>query len=140
MPSVRRLLLAAICLAGFAACISRPAPAEHKGRIIALTDRIIDAGGTDTVRFGHMHSGEIAVLRLWLENRTAHPIVVASYDRSCGCTSLDFDTQPITPGGAQQVSLTFDSRGERGWQLKTLDIRLAGSARPLRLFVEAEVE
>lgn len=140
MRTLHRFLLAAACLAALAACVTRPAPGERKGRIIALTDPIPDTGGTDTVRFGRMHSGEIAVLRLWLENRTAKPVVIASYDRSCGCTSLEFDAQPITPGGAQQVAVTFDSRGERGWQLKTLDIRFAGSAGPLRLYIEAEVE
>ncbi|MFQ8594944.1 MAG: DUF1573 domain-containing protein [Alistipes onderdonkii] len=62
------------------------------------------------------------------------------YDRSCGCTTLGYDTQPITPGDAQQVSLTFDAGGEWGWQLKTLDITFAGGRKPLRLFIEAEVE
>lgn len=30
--------------------------------------------------------------------------------------------------------------GEWGWQLKTLDITFAGGRKPLRLFIEAEVE
>ena len=41
---------------------------------------------------------------------------------------------------AQQVTLTFDARGEWGWQLKTLDVSFAGARSPLRLFIEAEVE
>lgn len=36
--------------------------------------------------------------------------------------------------------MSFDSRGTRGWQLKTLDVTLAGAQRPLRLYAEAEVE
>ena len=72
--------------------------------------------------------------------RREPPVAVASYRRSCGCTTLEFDSQPIAPGDAQQVTLTFDSRGEWGWQLKTLDIALAGGAKPLRLLVEADVE
>ena len=54
-----------------AACGTRQArtgETGRKGRIIAVTDTILDRGGTDTVRFGRMHSGEIAVLRLWIEN------------------------------------------------------------------------
>ncbi len=114
--------------------------AARKGRIITLTDAILDTGGTDTVRFGHLRSGEIAVERMWVANESARPVVILAYDRSCGCTRLEFESKPITPGDAQRVSLYFDSRGERGWQLKTLDIRFAGAAKPLRLFVEAEVE
>lgn len=122
------------------ACGTRPNTTERKGRIIALTDSILTTGGTDTVRFGRLGSGEIAQLRLWLANDASRPVAVASYRRSCGCTTLEFDSQPIAPGDARQVTLTFDSRGERGWQLKALDITLAGGQRPLRLFVEADIK
>ncbi|MDE5852028.1 MAG: DUF1573 domain-containing protein, partial [Alistipes sp.] len=57
-----------------------------------------------------------------------------------GCTTLEFDNQPIRPNEAQSVTLTFDSRGEQGWQLKTLDLLPAGAERPFRLFVEADVD
>ena len=123
-----------------AACGTRPQTTERKGRIIALTDSILTAGGIDTVRFGRLHSGEIAQLRLWLANETSGPVVIAKYGRSCGCTTLEYDNQPINAGDAQQVTLTFDARGEWGWQLKTLDVSFAGARSPLRLFIEAEVE
>ena len=123
-----------------AACGTRPQTTERKGRIIALTDSILTAGGTDTVRFGRLGSGEIAQLRIWLANDASRPVAVASYRRSGGCTALEFDSQPIAPGDARQVTLTFDSRGEWGWQLKTLDISLAGAQQPLRLLVEADIK
>ena len=131
---LRGLLLLALAVTT-AACGTRQArtgETGRKGRIIAVTDTILDTGGTDTVRFGRMHSGEVAVLRLWIENRASKPVAITRYDRNCGCTTLGYD--------AQQVSLTFDARGEWGWQLKTLDIAFAGGRKPLRLFIEAEVE
>lgn len=123
-----------------AACGTRPGTTERKGRIISLTDSILVTGGTDTVRFGHLGSGEIAVLRLWLANDSHSSVAVTSYRRSCGCTTLEFDSQPIAPGDARQVTLSFDSRGVRGWQLKTVDIVLSGAQKPLRLWVEADVK
>ena len=135
-----RVCLLLLLTAALAACGARQVKTERKGRIITLTDTILDTGGTDTVRFGRLHSGEIAQLRLWLANETSGPVVIAKYGRSCGCTTLEFDAQPIAPGDARQVTLTFDSRGERGWQLKALDITLAGGQRPLRLFVEADIK
>ena len=135
-----RVCLLLLLAASLAACGARQVKTERKGRIIALTDSILTTGGTDTVRFGRLGSGEIAVLRLWLANDASRPVAVASYRRSCGCTTLEFDAQPIAPGDARQVTLTFDSRGERGWQLKALDITLAGGQRPLRLFVEADIK
>ncbi len=125
-----RGVLLLLLAASLAACGARQVKTERKGRIIAVTDTILDTGGTDTVRFGRMHSGEIAQLRLWLANETSGPVVIAKYGRSCGCTTLGYDTQPITPGDAQQVSLTFDAGGEWGWQLKTLDITFAGARNP----------
>ena len=48
MPRVCLLLLLA---ASLAACGARQVKTERKGRIITLTDKILDTGGTDTVRF-----------------------------------------------------------------------------------------
>lgn len=135
-----RILLILALAAQLASCGGSTRPTAHKGRIINLTDSIFNTGGADTIRFGRLHSGEIAVLQLSLTNQTTQPIAVIDYERSCGCTIFEFDTRPITPQGAQQVTLTFDSRGSWGWQLKTLDIRFAGKRHPLRLFIEAEVE
>ena len=127
-----RVCLLLLLAASLAACGARQVKTERKGRIITLTDKILDTG--------RLHSGEIAQLRLWLANETSGPVVIAKYGRSCGCTTLEYDNQPINAGDAQQVTLTFDARGEWGWQLKTLDVSFAGARSPLRLFIEAEVE
>ena len=84
-------MLAILALAALAVgCGTSPRAVERKGRIISLTDSILTTGGTDTVRFGRLGSGEIAVLRLWLANDASRPVAVASYRRSCGCTTLEF--------------------------------------------------
>ena len=129
----------------------RPGPPDGSLRHTASDDRTQRpnhrAYGFDSHRGRHRHRafrtprlGEIAQLRIWLANDASRPVAVASYRRSCGCTSLEFDSQPIAPGDARQVTLTFDSRGEWGWQLKTLDISLAGAQQPLRLLVEADIK
>lgn len=140
--SIAGVLLALLTLP--TACGGRaPRPAEAtapKGRTIAITDSTIRHGGTDTVRFGHLGSGEIAVQRLRIENKTQKPVVILSVRRSCGCTSLDIDRQPLAPGESRKMEITFDSRGEYGWQLKNLDLVLAGAPKPLRLLIEADVD
>ena len=80
-------MLRAVLLLAFAAllvqCGTRQKPAiERKGRIITITDTILDTGGTDTVRFGHMRSGEIAVMRFWVANAAVRPTAITSYDRT----------------------------------------------------------
>ena len=137
MPRVCLLLL---LTAALAACGARQVQTERKGRIITLTYTILDTGGTDTVRFGRLHSVEIAQLSLWPANETSGPDVIAKDGRSGGGTPLEYDNRPSKAGDAQEVTLTFDARGEWGWQLKTLDDSFAGARSPLRLFIEAEVE
>ena len=141
-PGTAACLALTLALAlSLAACGNNaPAVREYKGPIIALTDATLDAGGTDTVRFGRLHSGEIAVQRILIENRASRPTAITSYDTSCGCTKFAFDPPPLAAGAAQRATLTFDSRGEYGWQLKLINVTLAGAPRPLRIFVEAEIE
>ena len=62
------------------------------------------------------------------------------FSKTSGCTTLDYDSQPIKPDEQRAARLTFDARGAHGWQLKLIKIRLAGAAEPHRLYVEAEVE
>lgn len=131
------LFIFAACLA---ACGSNQPAAPHTGRNITLTDTMLATGGSDTIRFGRMHSGETAQLQLWLVNDASRAVAITAYERTCGCTTLEFDPQPIAPSSQQPVTLTFDSRGISGWQFKALDITFAGAAHPLRLWIEAEVE
>lgn len=135
------MLLTAV-IAGLAACKPRTAARQtpRSGRIIALTDSVLRNGGSDTIRFGHLGSGEIALSRFRIENRTEKPVVVTSYRTSCGCTSLEFDKQPLPPGGTLPVEITFDSRGEHGWQLKSVELLIAGAPRTFRLLVEADID
>lgn len=139
---LRGMLPAALLIAGLTACKPRTAARQlpPAGRIIALTDSVLRNGGSDTIRFGHLGSGEIALSRLRIENRTEKPVVVTSYRTSCGCTSLEFDKQPLPPGGTLPVEITFDSRGEHGWQLKSVELLIAGAPRTFRLLVEADID
>lgn len=110
------------------------------GEIISLSDSILRSGGADTIHFGRMHSGEIAVKSLRLRNDSQRPVAVISYTRTCGCTIFDFDTQPITSGSEAAASLTFDSGGLTGWQFKLIEVQFANAAAPLKIYVNAEVE
>lgn len=138
-------ITAAVLLAG---CLwgcggKQPAPEKVEKSANALTIRLSDSlirqGISDTLRFGRLHSGEIAHLDFWIENRTPKPVVPLMVKRTCGCTDLEYDPKPIAPREERRCRVVFDSRGIYGWQLKLIDLRLAGYERPVRLFVEADV-
>ena len=118
----------------------QPAVDTSRLQTMNLGTEFFEAGATDTIRFGRLFSGEIARLQFRIANRSDRPTAIHSYERNCGCTTLEFQKEPIAPGAAQTVGITFDSRGTRGWQLKIVEIRMAGGRKPLKIFVEAEVE
>lgn len=113
---------------------------KQTGRIIEITDTTLAAGGSDTVRFGRLHSGETGVKRFRLRNSSSQTLVVARYEVSCQCVTPEFERRPLRPGEETPLSIRFDSRGERGWQMKLLKLYTTQSAEPLRIFVEADVE
>ncbi len=138
------LMLGLLCTACGGAAGKRQAHSDEAAggafQTIRIGEEFFDRGATDTIRFGRMHSGEIAQLQFRIANRSERPTAIRSYERNCGCTTLEYSQEPFAPGAARQVVISFDSRGTRGWQLKTVEILLAGGSKPLKLFVEAEVE
>ena len=121
------------------ACNTQTAKTEYRGRIITLTDSTLRTGKVDTLNFGRLYSGEECVLNFWLENKSSQPLLIQSYDRTCGCTELDFKREPIKPNTAQRLSVSLDSRGLYGWQLKVIDLRFATQNQKLRLLIHADI-
>ena len=137
-----RVSLTMVVLLLFVACGSRPQPKETTpyGQKLLLSDSIARFGGADTIRFGQMHEGEIAEKPLQLVNEGKTPLVIRTVERTCGCTTLEYENQPLMPGEIRQITLRFDARGEWGWQLKLLRLYLNDGQEPLRLYVEADIE
>lgn len=116
-------------------------PSEHRrGIVLRFSDSLTAATPRDTIRFGRLHSGETAQLEVWLRNETDRPVVICDTKRNCGCVTLHYTSEPIPPRGERRLTLDFNSRGEWGWQLKTLDVVFAGEKQRVRLLVDAEIE
>ena len=128
---------AAIVLA--VAC-SEPKKVEHLGQVVEFNDSTLVAGVTDTLPFGRMNSGEIAVKSLTIKNSTSEPLVVLRHETTCHCATITYSKQPIMMGEHSEIRFEFDSRGAYGWQMKLANFYIAGASRPLRVFIEAEIE
>lgn len=107
---------------------------------VTVTSEALQNGICDTLRFGRMHRGETAVKSLRVENGGKTPMVLLRHTTSCGCVKLDYDRRPVAPDAATEIRCEFDSHGQQGWQMKLIEFYFADSARPLKLYVEAEVE
>lgn len=128
-----------VLLAAAVAC-SHPQAVDSKGQSIEITDSTLHCGATpDTLRFGRLNAGEIAVKRITLHNSTDEPIVILRHETTCHCASFKYDHRPIVPDASVDIDCTFDSRGAEGWQMKLVKIYLSGASYPLTIFIEADV-
>lgn len=116
------------------------APTQGNERVIVVGGDSSERTITDTLRLGRMRSGEIIAQAYRIQNDSGEPIVLSHHRVSCGCLSVEYDRKPIATGQSAEMVLEFDSRTMMGLQLKTLNLFLAEQSRPIRIFVEAEVE
>ncbi len=108
--------------------------------MITVSERLLQENVADTLRFGHLHDGETARLEVGIRNAGSNPLVIIRKETTCGCAQLEYDARPILPGDTLRMAVLFDTSGQRGWQFKVVRLYFADCARPLRLYVEAEVE
>ena len=122
------------------ACAEPQKKIEFEGQVVEFTDSLLNTGVTDTLHFGRMRSGEIAVKTLAIKNSTSDPLVILRHETTCHCATITYTKQPLMPSGQSEIRFEFDSRGAYGWQMKLANFYIAGAERPLRVFIEAEIE
>lgn len=114
----------------------RIVPDKTGAAVIVLTDSV----RTDTVDLGRMHAGEVVRRDLLLRNGSDRPMIVLSAATSCGCTTVDFEREPVQPGAEAGFVFEFDSKGFSGYQLKHITLRTTLSKLPFTLVVTGEIE
>lgn len=107
---------------------------------IEINPEVLKLGVTDTLSFGNMRSGEVIKKRINLKNSTSEPIVILRHVNTCGCTKLSYERKPIEVGADAAIDFEFDSKGQTGWQMKLIELYLAGSDQKIKIYIEAEVE
>jgi len=70
----------------------------------------------------NLKEGEIVNLSFAIKNIGAKPLIIRNIVTGCGCTSVKYDRKPLQSGDTALVKLTFDSRGQYGAQMKTIEI------------------
>lgn len=141
---MRKLLILSL-LAVMAACGGRnvaPVATEPNvplATVISVEDSLTVAA-CDTLRLGDMRSGEVIEQWVGVRNATNAPVVITRTETTCGCTAIDYPSQPIAAGDTARIALRFDSQGFYGWQFKRVRLYTSADVHPLTIYVEAEVE
>ena len=110
-----------------------------EGRVVEVSDSVLRAGAADTVDLGRVREGEKVKTEMTLRNTGDRPFVILNAETSCGCTSTEYDKQPVRPGGEARFAFEFNSAGFAGWQVKTISIRTSLGAKPYRIVLTADV-
>lgn len=66
--------------------------------------------------FGDITQGEKVEHVFKLENTGNAPLVISNVAATCGCTVPSWPKEPIAPGKAAEIKVTFNSKGKMGKQ------------------------
>lgn len=72
--------------------------------------------------FGEMKQGNKKEHTFMLSNDGKSELVIRNIRSSCGCTAVAPSTKVIAPGESAPIKVTFDSRGKRGRQSKSITV------------------
>ena len=70
----------------------------------------------------NLSEGEIVSASFIVKNIGTKPLIIRNVVTGCGCTSIKYDRKPVKPNDISIVKLTFDSKGQFGAQMKTIEI------------------
>lgn len=72
--------------------------------------------------FDKVIQGERVSYGFKFKNMGKSDLVVSEVKTSCGCTTPKFPKEPIKPGEERVITVTFDSKGRKGIQNKSVTI------------------
>jgi hypothetical protein len=70
--------------------------------------------------FGKILEGETVSYSFRFTNTGKSDLVIADVSTSCGCTVPSFPKTPIHPGEKENIKISFNSAGKRGFQTKNI--------------------
>jgi hypothetical protein len=121
------------------ACGSPQATKTAGGTVFDISPEILASRADTLVDIGTLNEGEVIQYDARLRNVGSEPLVIKDISTSCGCTSVEYEKQPIASGEESGFSFRFDSRGMYGVQMKLIEIETNASTRPYKIVVQAEV-
>lgn len=77
---------------------------------------------TPTHDFGRVPEGTLASHEFKFKNTGNQPVVIASAQASCGCTTPDWTRTPVLPGRSGIVKAVYNSAGRPGVFAKTITV------------------
>jgi len=90
--------------------------------------------------FGKMIQGEQVSFTYKFKNTGNAPLIISAVEKTCGCTDIRYPKVPIKPGEEGSISITYDSKGHKGFQNKRVIVKANTNPSETILRFKARVE
>ncbi len=90
--------------------------------------------------FGKILQGEQVSYTFKFKNVGNAPLIISSIEKTCGCTTPEFTKEPIKPGDTGKITISYDSKGHKGFQNKRLIVKANTNPSETVLRIKAQVE
>lgn len=90
--------------------------------------------------FGKMIQGEQVSYTYKFKNTGNAPLIISAVEKTCGCTDTKFPREPIKPGEEGGISITYDSKGHKGFQNKRIIVKANTNPSETILKFKAQVQ
>ena len=90
--------------------------------------------------FGKIIQGEQVSYTYHFKNTGNAPLIITAVEKTCGCTDTKFPREPIKPGEKGGISITYDSKGHKGFQNKRIIVKANTNPSETILKFKAQVQ
>ncbi|MBR6091873.1 MAG: DUF1573 domain-containing protein [Bacteroidales bacterium] len=90
--------------------------------------------------FGKIIQGEQMSFTYKFKNTGNAPLIISAVEKTCGCTDTKFPREPIKPGEEGSISITYDSKGHKGFQNKRIIVKANTNPSETILKFKAQVQ
>jgi hypothetical protein len=98
---------------------------------------LFDQGEHD---FGKIQEGTMANYEFTFTNTGKAPLVLSNVQPSCGCTSPEWNKEPIMPGAKGSIKASFNSYGRPGSFQKYITVKSNAMNNEVTLTIKGTVE
>lgn len=89
--------------------------------------------------FGNIKEGTLANYEFKFTNTGKAPLILASVQPSCGCTTPEWSKEPIMPGGKGVIKASFNSNGRPGTFQKYITVKSNAANAEISLIIKGTV-
>lgn len=136
---------------GFALCLAGVAQAQNPVTAASAAKKVVNKNApkfqfvdkNDTYDFGKVPEGPVAEHVFEFKNVGKEPLIISNCNASCGCTTPEWNKEPILPGKKGKITVRYNTQGRVGPIAKSVYIT-SNAALPdgkdrYELYIKGEV-